>query len=104
MHNTAVRPFPAKGVPCEQQKVFACKWQRLLLLKGGEYPLAISKQRKEEVLDQYQDWLKRSQAVILVEYTGANMKMLDALRAKVREVGRRVPCRQEYAGPPRFCR
>ncbi|MCE7919283.1 MAG: 50S ribosomal protein L10 [Chloroflexi bacterium] len=50
-------------------------------------PLAISKQRKEEVLSQYSDWVKRSQAVILVEYTGANMKALDALRAKIRDSG-----------------
>jgi len=49
--------------------------------------LAISKQRKEEVLAQYNDWVKRSQAVILVEYTGANMKSLDGLRAKIRESG-----------------
>lgn len=49
--------------------------------------MAISKQRKEEVLAQYNDWVKRSQAVILVEYTGANMKSLDNLRAKVRESG-----------------
>ena len=49
--------------------------------------MAISKQRKEEVLAQYNDWVKRSQAVILVEYTGANMKSLDTLRAKVRESG-----------------
>jgi large subunit ribosomal protein L10 len=57
------------------------------LLKGGEYPLAISKQRKEEVLTQYQDWLKRSQAVILVEYTGVSMKDMDNIRAKVRDSG-----------------
>ncbi|GMV34224.1 MAG: 50S ribosomal protein L10 [Chloroflexota bacterium] len=49
--------------------------------------MAISKQRKEEVLSQYSDWVKRSQAVILVEYTGANMKALDALRAKIRDSG-----------------
>jgi large subunit ribosomal protein L10 len=49
--------------------------------------LAISKQRKEEVLSQYQDWLKQSQAVILVEYTGSSMKVMDALRAKIRESG-----------------
>lgn len=49
--------------------------------------MAISRQRKEEMLAQYQDWLKRSQAVILVEYTGANMKELDAIRAKIRESG-----------------
>lgn len=49
--------------------------------------MAISKQRKEEVLAQYSDWVKRSEAVILVEYTGANMKSLDAIRAKIRESG-----------------
>lgn len=49
--------------------------------------MAISKQRKEEVQAQYNEWVKRSQAVILVEYTGANMKALDALRAKIREAG-----------------
>ncbi len=49
--------------------------------------MAITKQRKEEVLDQYQDWIRRSQAVILVEYSGAKMKDLDAIRAKVRESG-----------------
>jgi len=49
--------------------------------------LAISKQRKEEVQSQYSPWLKRSEAVILVEYSGANMKSLDGIRAKVRESG-----------------
>jgi large subunit ribosomal protein L10 len=49
--------------------------------------LAISKQRKQEVQTQYADWLKRSQAVILVEYTGAKMKDLDAIRAKIRDSG-----------------
>jgi large subunit ribosomal protein L10 len=49
--------------------------------------LAISKQRKNEVIDQYKDWLKNSQAVILVEYTGANMKDMENIRAKVRESG-----------------
>jgi large subunit ribosomal protein L10 len=49
--------------------------------------LAITKQRKEEVLATYQDWLKRSQAVILVEYTGAAMKDMDAIRSKIREAG-----------------
>jgi large subunit ribosomal protein L10 len=49
--------------------------------------LAISKERKEEVLATYADWLKRSQAVILVEYTGVKMKDLDNIRAKIRESG-----------------
>jgi len=50
-------------------------------------PLAVSKERKEEVLVTYADWLKKSQAVILVEYTGVKMKALDGIRAKIRESG-----------------
>lgn len=49
--------------------------------------MAITKERKQEVLATYEDWFKRSQAVILVEYTGAKMKDMDAIRAKVRETG-----------------
>lgn len=49
--------------------------------------MAITKQRKEEVLETYRDWLKRSQAVILVEYTGATMKHMDGIRSKIRETG-----------------
>ncbi len=49
--------------------------------------MAISKQRKEEMLSQYAEWLQKSQAVILVEYTSATMKEMDAIRAKVRESG-----------------
>jgi large subunit ribosomal protein L10 len=49
--------------------------------------LAITKQRKEEVLETYRDWLKRSQAVILVEYTGATMKHMDGIRSRIRESG-----------------
>lgn len=49
--------------------------------------MALTKQRKDEVLAIYQDWLKRSQAVILVEYTGAKMKDMDNIRAKIRESG-----------------
>jgi large subunit ribosomal protein L10 len=60
---------------------------KTFFLKGGECPLAISKERKEEVLTTYADWMKRSQAVILVEYTGVKMKDLDAIRSKIRESG-----------------
>ena len=60
---------------------------KTFLLKGGEYTLALTKQHKEEVLATYKDWLKRSQAVILVEYTGARMKDMDNIRAKIRETG-----------------
>lgn len=49
--------------------------------------MAISKERKEELVAQYSEWLKQSQATILAEYRGMSMKDVDALRAKVREVG-----------------
>ena len=49
--------------------------------------MAVSKERKQEVLATYAEWLKKSQAVILVEYTGAKMKDLDGIRAKIRETG-----------------
>jgi large subunit ribosomal protein L10 len=49
--------------------------------------LAISKQKKNEIVDQYKDWLSQSQAVILVEYTGTTVNDLDKIRAKLREVG-----------------
>jgi large subunit ribosomal protein L10 len=52
--------------------------------------LAISRQRKEEVLAQYKDWLDRSQAIIISEYTGVKVKDLDNIRAKVRETGGEV--------------
>jgi len=49
--------------------------------------LAVSKERKAEVLATYTEWLKNSQAVIVVEYTGVKMKDLDLIRAKVRDSG-----------------
>ncbi len=49
--------------------------------------MAITKEHKQEVLATYDAWFKRSQAVILVEYTGAKMKDMDTIRAKVRESG-----------------
>lgn len=49
--------------------------------------MAISKQRKNEALDQYKTWLNKSQAVILVEYVGVTVKQLDGIRTKVRDSG-----------------
>jgi large subunit ribosomal protein L10 len=49
--------------------------------------LAISRQKKDQVLAQYKTWIENSQAVVLVEYTGVTVKQLDAIRAKVRESG-----------------
>jgi large subunit ribosomal protein L10 len=49
--------------------------------------LAISKKRKDELVGQYQGWLKDSQAVILTEYVGLSMAQIDDLRRKVRDAG-----------------
>jgi large subunit ribosomal protein L10 len=57
------------------------------LLKGGESTLAISKQRKDELVALYTEQLKRSQAMIVTEYSGLSMKQMDDLRSKVREAG-----------------
>jgi large subunit ribosomal protein L10 len=61
--------------------------QRLFILKGGETPLAITKERKNELINQYTEWLQQSKALILTQYVGLTMKEIDALRAKVRENG-----------------
>ena len=49
--------------------------------------MALSRQKKEQVLAQYQKWVDNSQAVVLVEYTGIKMADLDAIRAKLRDTG-----------------
>jgi large subunit ribosomal protein L10 len=49
--------------------------------------LAISKKRKNEVLTQYETWIKEGKAVVLTEYTGLTMPAIDQLRARVREAG-----------------
>jgi large subunit ribosomal protein L10 len=50
-------------------------------------PLALSKQQKKEVVEQYKNWLSNSEAVILMEYTGVSMKEIDEIRTRVRESG-----------------
>ena len=49
--------------------------------------MAFSKQEKTALVNEYRDWLKRSQAAILVEFKGMKMKNIDELRPKVREAG-----------------
>jgi large subunit ribosomal protein L10 len=49
--------------------------------------LAISREKKEQLVDQYVDWIDRSKALVLTEYVGLNMKQVDELRKKVRTVG-----------------
>ncbi|HEX7541339.1 MAG TPA: 50S ribosomal protein L10 [Anaerolineales bacterium] len=49
--------------------------------------MAKSKVQKETLLTQYIEWVSKSQAVVLVEYSGLKMNNLDAIRSKVREAG-----------------
>ncbi len=47
--------------------------------------MAISRERKEDLLAQYRQWLEESRALFLAEYTGTNVKKMEALRGNVRE-------------------
>lgn len=49
--------------------------------------MAFSKKHKREMIAQYTQWLKNSQAMFMLGYTRMSMKEIDALRAKVREAG-----------------
>jgi large subunit ribosomal protein L10 len=49
--------------------------------------LAFSKKHKGEMQEQYNTWLKKSQALIMVEYSGLDMKGINAIRAKARDAG-----------------
>jgi large subunit ribosomal protein L10 len=49
--------------------------------------LAISKDRKNEIVAEYTNWANRSQALIIAEYKGLTMKQIDEIRNKVRESG-----------------
>jgi len=49
--------------------------------------LALTKQRKEEVLAQYKEWMSQCQALILMEYKGASVKDMEEARFKIREAG-----------------
>ena len=57
------------------------------LLKGGNSTLAISKERKNELIQEYIKWAGQSQAMYLTEYRGLSMKQIDDLRSRVRAVG-----------------
>jgi len=47
--------------------------------------LAITKERKDELVAQYVDLLQNSRAIILTEYSGLNVKQMQDLRAQVRQ-------------------
>ena len=49
--------------------------------------MAITKSKKNEILDQYKRWLSESKSVILVEYTGSTMQDMEKIRASIRDTG-----------------
>lgn len=49
--------------------------------------MAISKDKKKEIVDQYGDWLERSLALVMAEYLGMKVKDMEELRSRVREAG-----------------
>ena len=48
--------------------------------------MAISKERKNELVDQYTELINNSNALFLTEYTGLSVKDLQQLRGELREV------------------
>ncbi len=49
--------------------------------------MAFTKEEKNQIVAQYNQWLTKSQAVFVLEYNKMNQKPLDVLRAKIRENG-----------------
>jgi len=49
--------------------------------------LAITKERKKELVAEYGEWASQSRIMIVAEYKGLTMKQMDELRKKIREVG-----------------
>lgn len=47
--------------------------------------MAITKERKEELVAEYVDMLQRARGVVISEYRGMTMKQVDDLRARLRE-------------------
>lgn len=52
--------------------------------------MPFSKSQKTEMLDQYEEWVRKSQAVIMLEYNKMGMKEINNLRTKVRDAGSQV--------------
>ena len=49
--------------------------------------MAFTKKQKKDMLSQYEQWLRDSQAVYLMSFDHMNMAEIDKLRAQVREAG-----------------
>lgn len=49
--------------------------------------MAFTKEDKIKMMEQYEKWLERSQAVFMLQYSKMAMKEVDSVRAKAREAG-----------------
>ncbi len=49
--------------------------------------MAFTKSEKNEMMARYSKWLEKSNAVFMMEYKKMDMKVIDGIRAKVREAG-----------------
>lgn len=49
--------------------------------------MAISKKKKEELVEQYAQWLQDSEGLVITHYHGLSVKDISALRAEIRESG-----------------
>jgi len=52
--------------------------------------LAITKERKDELVDEYRELLQQSSAIFLTQYGGLSVKELEALRLKIGDVNGRI--------------
>jgi large subunit ribosomal protein L10 len=56
-------------------------------LKGGEHSLAFTKKEKQDIVVEYENWLKGCQAVFVVAYDKMTMKVISELRNDARLTG-----------------
>ncbi len=52
--------------------------------------MAFTKERKLEIVAQYTQWMDKSQAVFVIDYIHMDMKIVNSLRVKMREIGGEV--------------
>lgn len=49
--------------------------------------MAFTKEEKQKMLEQYEGWLTKSQAIFMLQYSKMSMKEINEMRAKAREAG-----------------
>lgn len=64
--------------------------------------MALSKEKKEELVALYESWIKDSEAIYLTEYSGLDMSAIDDLRGKMREAGGEFHIMQNRLGKLAF--